>query len=68
MDKLQALEGTIDVLIDHCQQLAADNGKLRAKEAQWQWEREQLIKKNEVARSRVEAMINRLKGLKPENP
>lgn len=67
MDKLQALEDTVDALLDHCQQLVADNRNLRARELQWRWEREQLLKKNEVARSRVEAMINRLKGLKPEN-
>lgn len=63
MDKLQALESTVDNLIARCQKLADDNRELRRLEADWQRERQRLIKNNEAARSRVEAMINRLKGL-----
>ncbi|WP_444928790.1 TIGR02449 family protein [Microbulbifer sp. SSSA002] len=63
MDKLQALESTVDALIARCQQLADDNRELRRQEADWLRERQRLIKNNEAARSRVEAMINRLKGL-----
>ncbi|MCW8126748.1 TIGR02449 family protein [Microbulbifer halophilus] len=63
MDKLQALESTVDSLIARCQQLADDNHALRQQEADWLRERQRLIKNNEAARSRVEAMINRLKGL-----
>ncbi|MFC6633316.1 TIGR02449 family protein [Microbulbifer taiwanensis] len=63
MDKLQALESTVDSLIARCQQLADDNRELRRLEADWQRERQRLVKNNEAARSRVEAMINRLKGL-----
>lgn len=67
MDKLHALESTVESLIDRCQQLAADNHELRQQEADWQRERQRLVKNNEVARSRVEAMINRLKGLAQES-
>ncbi|SHF85963.1 cell division protein ZapB [Microbulbifer donghaiensis] len=67
MDKLQALESTVDSLIARCQQLADDNRELRRLEADWQRERQRLIKNNEAARSRVEAMINRLKGLAQES-
>lgn len=70
MDKTQALEGlesTVDSLIARCQQLAADNRELRLQEAQWLRERQRLVKNNEAARTRVEAMINRLKGLAQEN-
>ncbi|MEW5248322.1 TIGR02449 family protein [Microbulbifer sp. 2201CG32-9] len=63
MDKLQALESTVDTLIARCQQLAKDNRELRRQETEWQQERQRLVKNNEVARSRVESMINRLKGL-----
>ncbi|KUJ83674.1 TIGR02449 family protein [Microbulbifer flavimaris] len=63
MDKLQALESTVESLITRCQQLSEDNRALRQQEADWQRERQRLIKNNEVARTRVEAMINRLKGL-----
>lgn len=63
MDKLRALESTVEALIVRCQQLASDNRELRRQEADWLRERQHLIKNNEAARSRVEAMINRLKGL-----
>ncbi|WOX04435.1 TIGR02449 family protein [Microbulbifer pacificus] len=66
MDKLQALEHKLDSLIQQCQQLAADNRALREQESEWQRERQRLIKNNEVARSRVETMISRLKGLSQE--
>ncbi len=66
MDKLQALEHKLDTLIQQCQQLAADNRALREQESEWQRERQRLIKNNEVARSRVETMISRLKGLSQE--
>lgn len=66
MDKLQALEHQLDFLIHQCQQLAADNRALREQESEWQRERQRLIKNNEVARSRVETMISRLKGLSQE--
>jgi len=67
MDKLQALESTVDSLIARCQKLAEDNFELRQQEVEWQRERQRLVKNNEVARSRVEAMINRLKGLAQES-
>ncbi|WP_299594982.1 TIGR02449 family protein [uncultured Microbulbifer sp.] len=67
MDKIQALELKLDSLLQQCQQLAADNRVLREQEGQWLQERQRLIKNNEVARSRVETMINRLKGLGQEN-
>lgn len=67
MDKLQALESTVESLIARCQQLAEDNRELRQQEADWQRERQRLVKNNEVARTRVEAMINRLKGLAQES-
>jgi cell division protein ZapB len=67
MDKLQALESTVDSLITRCQQLAEDNRELRQLESDWRRERQRLVKNNEVARTRVEAMINRLKGLAQES-
>ncbi len=67
MDKIQALELKLDTLIDQVQQLAADNRALREQQGQWQRERQRLIQNNEAARSRVETMINRLKGLNQEN-
>jgi cell division protein ZapB len=39
---------------------------LKARESAWQQERVRLIEKNELARSRVEAMITHLKSLDTE--
>ncbi|MFI2812907.1 MULTISPECIES: TIGR02449 family protein [Microbulbifer] len=67
MDRIEALESTVDSLIARCQQLAEQNRELRQLEAEWQRERQRLVKNNEAARNRVEAMINRLKGLAQES-
>ena len=62
-DNLNSLEHQIDQLIYHCTQLEKENAGLRSKEAAWIKERNKLIEKNELARTRVEAMIDRLRAL-----
>ncbi len=61
---LQQLSDKLDQLISHCEQLHRDNALLQQREQQWLEERKQLIEKNDLARSRVEAMITHLKSLK----
>ena len=63
---LLALETKLDQLVQLCDSLQRDNQKLRAKESSWLQERARLIEKNELARTRVEAMITRLKSLEQE--
>lgn len=60
---LHALEVRVEELIRACQHLKAENRSLRAREEALLAERAGLIEKNELARDRVEAMINRLKSL-----
>lgn len=60
---LRQLEDKIDRLISVCEQLQAENQSLREREAALLKERSHLVEKNETARSRVEAMITRLKNL-----
>lgn len=62
-DKLQRLEDKLDRLIEACNQLQAENASLRDRESTLLKERGKLIEKNDLARSRVEAMITRLKNL-----
>ncbi len=50
-------------LIEYCQRLAEENHNLRCQQHQMMLERRELLAKNEQARSRVEAMITRLKTL-----
>ena len=57
------LERQIDQLIDECQSLSDENQALRNQQANLMAERATLIEKSELARSRVEAMIARLKAM-----
>lgn len=60
---LQSLEIRIDELIKTCEQLSAENQALREQQANLVAERAALIEKSELARTRVEAMIARLKAM-----
>ncbi len=62
-NQLQLLEQKIDELIGLCRQLNRENQALKADSTSWQLERQDLIDKNELARNRVEAMINRLRSM-----
>jgi cell division protein ZapB len=44
-----------------------ENRVLKSAAINWQQEREQLVQKTEIARSKVESMIVRLKALEPES-
>lgn len=60
---LQALESKIDELIALCRDLNRENQRLQGENDDWQRERQELINKNELARSKVEAMIARLRSM-----
>ncbi|MDX1513266.1 MAG: TIGR02449 family protein [Gammaproteobacteria bacterium] len=60
---LRALEARIDELIEACKDLADENQALRDQQTHLMAERATLIEKSELARSRVEAMIARLKAM-----
>lgn len=63
---LKDVENKLDELISLCNRLEKENATLKAKEESWKQERTRLLEKNEIARSRVEAMIARLKNLETE--
>jgi cell division protein ZapB len=60
---LKDLEQRVDELIDTVGLLKNENTNLRQQKDKLVSERSQLIEKTELARSRVEAMISRLKAL-----
>lgn len=62
-EQLKALEQKIDELITLCGELNRENQTLKAESASWQLERQDLIDKNELARSKVAAMIDRLRTM-----
>lgn len=64
---LLALEVKIDELIKEFKRLEQEKRLLQAEREAWKAERAKLIKQNELARSRVEAMIERLKSMEQTN-
>ena len=62
-DDLMQLELRIDELIDTVGLLKHENTNLRQQKDKLSSERSTLIEKTELARSRVEAMISRLRSL-----
>ncbi len=64
---LLSLEVKIDKLIKEFKRLEQEKTLLQAERDAWKSERAKLIKQNELARSRVEAMIERLKTMEQPN-
>ena len=60
---LTALEAKIDELIGLCQQLNRENSALKTENAGFQRERRDLLEQNAQARSRVEAVLERLRSM-----
>ena len=60
---LKKLESQVDELIRTCERLKSENRSLRGQQESLVTERANLIKKTEMARQRVEAMITRLKSM-----
>lgn len=60
---LGTLENRLDELIHAYEQLAEENRLLREQQAALLAERDELIEKNELSRTRIEAMIARMKAM-----
>ncbi len=63
---LESLENRVVELIELCQQLKTENQALRNQQGKLMGERASLMQKNELARSRIESMIMRLKSMEQE--
>lgn len=63
---IQALEHQVDELIQICSRLREENTWLRARQATLADDRAQLVEKTELARSKVESMITRLKSMEDD--
>lgn len=61
--ELQHLDESIDVLLEMISRLKQENTQLRSQQNFLQIERSKLMEKNEMARTRVESIINRLKAM-----
>lgn len=60
---IDTLEAQVDELIRLCNRLRAENASLRARQDSLVCERAELVEKTELARTRVESMISRLKAM-----
>ncbi len=63
---LKKLESRVDELIKAVERLQQENKTLRDSQTHLMTERTDLIEKTEMARTKVEAMIKRLKALENE--
>ena len=63
LDEMDVLERRVNELISLTEQLSRENKALRTQQENWSVERAKLIEKNELAKSRVESMIGRLRAL-----
>jgi cell division protein ZapB len=61
--EIEALGSTVDRLLESLRRLGEENRSLRHSQEQLCGDRAALMARNEQARSRVEAMIQRLKAL-----
>lgn len=64
--ELHDLERKIDELIEICDELEKKQTLMVADKENWREERTHLLEKNELAKSKIEAMIMRLKALEQE--
>ncbi len=65
--QLKALEQKIDDLIRLCTDLNSENVALKSDASGWLQERQQLMDKNELAKTKVEAIISRLRAMEQES-
>ncbi len=61
--ELKRLDESVNILLDTISQLKEENVQLRSQQEFLQVERSRLMEKTETARTRVEAIINRLKAM-----
>ena len=62
-EELERLDRRVEQLVLRCRQLQEENRILREAQHNLTAERAGLLEKNELARSRIEAMISRLKSM-----
>ncbi len=64
---LSALESKVDELIALCNALVRENQSLREQQQSWLAERARLVERNELAKTKIDTMIGRLKMLDKES-
>jgi len=65
-DPIQQLEQQVEELLRASRRIREENMLLKSQQTAWLTERTQLVDKTEMARSRIETMVSRLKELDDE--
>ena len=65
-DELQQLEQQVDGLLRVRRRMSEENMLLKSQQSAWLTERTKLIERTEVARGRIDKMVERLKELDSE--
>ncbi|PCJ30381.1 MAG: TIGR02449 family protein [Gammaproteobacteria bacterium] len=65
-DAIQQLELQVDELLHASRRIRDENMLLKSQQTAWLAERAQLVEKTDTARTRIEAMVERLKELDKE--
>ena len=65
-DAIQQLELQVDELLRASRRLREENMLLKSQQTAWLAERTELVEKTDLARSRIENMVGRLKELDEE--
>ncbi|MBL4638858.1 MAG: TIGR02449 family protein [Gammaproteobacteria bacterium] len=65
-DAIQQLEQQVDDLLRASRRIRDENMLLKSQQTAWLTERTQLVEKTDLARSRIDTMVSRLKELDNE--
>ena len=65
-DAIQQLEQQVDDLLRASRRIRDENKILKSQQTAWLTERTQLLEKTDLARSRIDTMVSRLKELDNE--
>jgi len=64
--QIKTFSAKVEQLLAYCQKLEADNTTLKALQNEWLSERTKLLQKNDLAKTKIESIINRLKAMEQE--
>jgi len=64
--EIQQLENHVDDLLHASRRMREENMLLKSQQAAWLSERAQLVEKTDLARTKIETMVHRLKELDSE--
>ncbi|MEQ9021211.1 MAG: TIGR02449 family protein [Pseudomonadales bacterium] len=62
-NSFESLNDKVDDLIDLCAEMKRENQMLKADANSWQSDRKKLVQKNQEAKSKLEAILVRLKAM-----